>query len=155
MTVPDDAVAPLARPPGSTIDLALVRAVATETNRAQRSMGTRLVAIGRHSATIALPWRDDLADETGSMATGVLHALLDHACSLAALLSLDDPARFGTTMSLRVDHLEPPQPRRAVHAHADVVHEGLHVLSVRGAAFHADDARHPLAAATCTVAIAR
>ena len=135
-----------------TIDLALVRAVATETNRAQRSMGTQLIAVERHGVTIELPWRDDLTDADGGLAPGVLAALLDHACSLAALVSLDDPARFGTTISLRVDQLEPATPGRAVRVDALTVHQGEQLLSVHGTAFHPDEPDRPLATGVCKVA---
>lgn len=155
MTAPrPDAELPFARPPGSTIDLAFVHAVATETNRAQRSMGTQLLAIDRHGATVALPWRDDLADPSGAFAPGVLAALLDHACSLAALLSLDDPARFGTTVNLRVDYLAPVLPAQPVHVRGEAVHEGSQAMAIRGEAFHPHDPQRLLATAVCTVATA-
>jgi acyl-coenzyme A thioesterase PaaI-like protein len=155
MTAPDEPASMSVQPDGSTIDLAFVHAVATELNRAHRSMGTQLVAVERRGATIALPWRDDLAELDGGLAPGVIAALFDHACSLAALLSLDDPARFGTTMSVRVDYLEAAQPRRAVRVRAEALHEGPQVLSVRGTAFHAEDDRRPIATAVCTVATTR
>ena len=142
----------LDRPGGATIDLALVRAVATETNRAQRSMGTRLIAVERHGVTIELACRDDLADADGGLAAGVLAALLDHACSLAALVSLDDPARFGTTISLRVDHLEAAAPGRAVQVAARTMHRGAQLVTVQGRVFHPDEPDRPLATGTCKVA---
>ncbi len=140
---------------GSTIDMALVSAVATETNRAHRSMGTELIDVERHGATIQLAWREDLADADGGLAPGVLAALLDHACSLAALVSLDDPALFGTTISLRVDHLEPSAPGRPVRVTAAAVHRGSDLVTVHGKAFHPDDPDRPLAAGICKVARAR
>ena len=142
------------RPEGSTIDMALVHAVATKTNRAHGSMGTQLLAVERHGATVALPWREDLTEPSGAIAPGVLAALLDHACSLAALLSLDDPARFGTTMSLRVDYLASARPQLPVHVRGEAIHEGARVMAVRGEAFHPDEPQRLLATAVCTVATA-
>ena len=137
------------------IDLDLVRAVATEGNRAQRSMGTQLVEVGSRGVTIALPWRADLADAGGGLAPGVLAALLDHACSLAALVALGDPARFGATSSLRVDHLVATPPHRGVQVTATTVHQGPDVVTVHGAVTEPDAADRLVATAVCKVAIAR
>lgn len=145
----------LTRPEGSTIDLDLVRAVATESNRAQRRMATELLSVRRHGATIAVPWRGDLADETDALASGVVAAMLDHACSLAALLSLDDPARFGTTMSLRVDHLSRPRPGRPLHAGAEALPDAGAVMTVHGWVFDPNEPDRRVARAICTVAVAR
>ncbi len=145
---------PLTPPAGSTLDLAHVHAVATEANAAHKAMGTELLAVERHGATVALPWRRDLAEAAGGLAPGVLAALLDHACSLAALISLDDEARFGSTMSLHLDYLGPAQPGRRVHAHAECFSQAPAIVFVRGSAFHPENPASPLAVAVCTVATA-
>jgi uncharacterized protein (TIGR00369 family) len=144
----------LTPPAGSTLDLAHVHAVATQENTAHKAMGTELVAVERHGATVALPWRDDLAEAGGGLAPGALAALLDHACSLAALLSLDDEGRFGSTMSLHVDYLGPAQPGRRVHAQAECFSQTPAMVFVRGSAFHPESPASPLAVAVCTVATA-
>jgi acyl-coenzyme A thioesterase PaaI-like protein len=155
MTPPGpDAGFPLTPPAGSTLDLAHVYAVATQDNAAHKAMGTELLAVERHGATVALPWREDLAEAAGGLAPGAMAALLDHACSLAALLSLDDEARFGSTMSLHLDYLAPADPRRAVHAHAECFSQGSGMVFVRGAVFHPERPASPLAVAVCTVATA-
>jgi acyl-coenzyme A thioesterase PaaI-like protein len=128
--------------------------VATEANAAHKAMGTELIAVERHGATVALPWRRDLAEAAGGLAPGALAALLDHACSLAALISLDDEARFGSTMSLHLDYLEPAQPGRGVHVHAQCLSQASEVVFVRGSAFHPENPASPLAVAVCTVATA-
>jgi acyl-coenzyme A thioesterase PaaI-like protein len=144
------------RADGSRLDPARLHAVATQTNAAQRAMGTQLLAIERRAVTIGVAWREDLAAAPGGgLAPGVLAALLDHACSLAALVALDDEDRFGTTMSLRIDYLQPTAAGRAVHARAECVDEGPDVALVHGAAFHPDGTGRPLARAVCAVAIAR
>ena len=145
---------PLAQPEGSTLDLTHLHKVATEINAAHRAMGTELLAVERHGATVALAWREDLTEAGGGLAPGVLAALLDHVCSLAALLSLDDEARFGTTMSLHLDYLEPANSGHPVHARAECIREASGVVFVRGSAFHPASPERPLIVAMTTVATA-
>ena len=137
-----------------TLDLTHVHAVATEANAAHKDMGTELLAVERHGATVGLPWRENLADAAGGVAPGALAALLDHVCSLAALISLDDEARFGSTMSLHLDYLGPAEPGRRVHAHAECFREASELVFVRGSAFHPETPANPVAVALCTVATA-
>ena len=148
----DQPLTPIARPHGSTIDLTRVQEVATRANAAHRAMGTELLEVERHGVTVALAWREDLTETGGGLAPGVLGALLDHACSLAALISLDDESRFGTTMSLRLDYLEPVQPGRPIRARAERVSESTGRMVVRGSAFHPESPERLLAVAICTVA---
>jgi acyl-coenzyme A thioesterase PaaI-like protein len=150
-----DQSSPLSPPAGSTLDLAHVHAVATQANTAHRAMGTELLAVERHGATVALPWREDLAEASGGLAPGAVAALLDHVCSLAALLSLDDEGRFGSTMSLHLDYLGPTEPGRWVHAQAECFSQASEMVFVRGSAFHPESPATPLAVAVCTVATAR
>jgi uncharacterized protein (TIGR00369 family) len=145
---------PLRRPPGSTLDLSRLYLVATDTNAAHKAMGTELRAVERHGATVSLPWREDLTETSGGLATGALAALLDHVCSLAALLSLDDEERFGTTMSLHLDFLEPARPGRPVHGRAECIREASGMVFVRGSAFHPESPERPLVVAVTTVATA-
>jgi acyl-coenzyme A thioesterase PaaI-like protein len=149
-----DAWPPLKPPEGSTLDLTHVHRVATEINAAHRAMGTELIAVERHGATVALGWREDLTEAGGGLAPGVLAALLDHVCSLTALLALDDEARFGTTMSLHLDYLEPALSGRSVHARAESIRDTSGVVFVRGSAFHPTSPEHPLVLAVTTVATA-
>jgi uncharacterized protein (TIGR00369 family) len=144
----------LAQPEGSKLDLAHLEAVATESNAAHRAMGTELLAVERHGATVSLAWREDLVEAGGGLASGVLAALLDHVCSLAALLSLNDEERFGTTMSLHVDYLEPARAGRPVHGRAECIREASGMVFVRGSAFHPESAERPLAVAMTVVATA-
>jgi uncharacterized protein (TIGR00369 family) len=145
---------PLRQPPGSTLDLGRLYVVATDTNAAHKAMGTELRAVERHGATVSLPWREDLTDASGGLAAGALAALLDHVCSLAALLSLDDEERFGTTMSLHLDYLEPAGPGRPVHGRAECVREASGMVFVRGSAYHPESPERPLVVAVTTVATA-
>jgi acyl-coenzyme A thioesterase PaaI-like protein len=142
------------RPAGSRVDLDYVHAVAMVTNLAQAAMGTELLALARHGATVGLAWREDLADRPGGgLAPGVLACLLDHACGLAALMAVDDHHRLGGTMGLRVDHLAGAEPGRGVVAVGECVRRNDHVAHVRGEVRHADGPDGPgplLAVGTAT-----
>jgi acyl-coenzyme A thioesterase PaaI-like protein len=141
------------RPEGCTLDLARVLAVATTTNAAHYDMGTQLLSLERHAITLGLGWRDDLVEvANGGLAKGVLAVLLDHTCSLAAFLSVNDEARGGATMGLRVDYLAPTEPGQGVHVRAECVHRAEYVAFARGTVFHPDRPDVLLAMATCTVA---
>ena len=143
----------LLRPDGCTLDLARVLAVATETNAAHHDMGTELLALERHGVTIGLAWRDDLTEtDGGGLANGVMAVLLDHACSLAAFLSVNDESRGGATMGLRVDHLASAQSGKGVHVRAVCVRDTPYVAFVQGSVFHPDRPDALLATAVCTVA---
>ena len=141
------------RPEGCVLDLARVLAVATVTNAAHHDMGTELLSLERHGVTLGLAWRGDLVDaEGGGLARGILAVLLDHACSLAAFLSVNDETRGGATMGLRVDHFAPAEPGEGVHVHAVCVHRAPHVAFATGTVFHPDRPADVLAMGTCTVA---
>jgi acyl-coenzyme A thioesterase PaaI-like protein len=131
-----------------------VLAVATQTNAAHRNLGTELLGLERHGVTLGLAWRADLVDEEGGgIANGVLATLLDHACSLAAFLSVNDERLGGATMGLRVDHLVATSPGVGVHVRAQCVRRAPRVAFVQGTVFHPDDADRAVAIATCTVAV--
>src|SRR5438045_7683684 len=119
MAATRDEATGLWRPEGCVLDLARVLAVATQTNAAHHEMGTELLTLERHGLTLGLAWRDDLVEvEGGGLANGVLAALLDHTCSLAAFLSVNDEQRGGATMGLRVEHLAPTEFGKGVDVHA-------------------------------------
>lgn len=144
----------LMRPEGCTLDLSYVLAVATQTNVAHRELGTEVVALERHGVTLGVAWRADLVErEGGGLANGVLATMLDHTCSLAVLMTIDDERLGGATMGLRVDHLAPAEPRRGVHVRAECLHRASRVAYVQGVAFHPEQPDAIIARATCTVAV--
>ena len=150
-----EAVAGVARPVGSTVDIARVQEVAEKTNAAHRTMGTRLLGLERHGALIGLGWRDDLVEIVGGgIGNGALTALLDHACGLAALMSIDDWERAGATIGLRVDHLARTRSGVEVHVRGRCEGVGDRVAFVTARAFHPDTPDEPVAMATATVACA-
>ena len=144
----------LLRPEGCTLDLTYVLAVATQTNVAHRELGTEVVALERHGVTLGVAWRADLVErEGGGLANGVLATMLDHTCSLAVLMTINDERLGGATMGLRVDHLVPAEPGRGVHVRAECMHRGSRVAYVQGVAFHPEQPDTIIARATCTVAV--
>ncbi|MEO5838844.1 MAG: PaaI family thioesterase [Acidimicrobiales bacterium] len=141
------------RPEGCVLDLGQVWAVATQTNAAHYAMGTELLAVERHGVVLGLAWRDDLVEVVGGgLANGVLATLLDHACSLAVWLSVNDETNGGATMGARVDYFSPAEPEMGVHVRAECVHRGDYVGFVRGTVFHPERPDAVLAMGTCTVA---
>ena len=141
------------RPEGCVLDLTQLLAVATTTNAAHYDMGTQLLSLERHGVTLGLAWRDDLVDTPGGgLAKGVLAVMLDHTCSLAAALSVNDDTKGGATMGLRVDYLAPTEPGHGIHVRAECVHRAERVAFAQGTVFHPDRPEVLLAIATCTVA---
>lgn len=149
-------VAELVLPPGSPLDAAFVFAVATRTNAAHAALGTELLGVEPHGATIRVLWRADLtADGEGTWAGGVVSSLLDHVCSLAALMSLGDPRRYGGTLGLRVEHVRPLGRCAALVAHGLCEPSDGDVLRVDGRVFADDVPDDTLARGRCTIAVHR
>ena len=141
------------RPEGCVLDLGQVLAVATQTNAAHHAMGTELLSLERHGVTLGLEWRDDLVEvDGGGLANGVLATLLDHACSLAVWLSLNDETSGGATMGVRVDYFAPAEPGKRVEVRAQCLHRAAFVAFVKGTVVHPDRPDAVLAIGTCTVA---
>ena len=149
-----DDVTGLWRPDGCTLDLGYVLAVATQTNVAHRNLGTELLSLERHGVTLGLAWRDDLVEhEGGGLANGVLATMLDHTCSLAAFMSVNDDRLGGATMGLRVEHLAPAEPGKGVHVRGECVRRAPHVAFVQGTVVHPDRPQTIIAMAMCSVAV--
>ena len=101
------------------------------------------------------PYREDLIGdpETGVLHGGVVTALLDHACGIAAfsgLGAMDTPA----TLDLRIDYMRPATPGRDVIAEAECQRsEGL-IIFVRASA-HDGDPDDPVAIAQAAFMITK
>ncbi len=147
--------AELVLPAGSALDPVMVFDVATRTNRAQAALGTQLLAVTARSATIRTPWRADLAagGPTERWANTVVAMLIDHACSLAALIALGDVDRWAGSLDLRVDHRCPLEASPFLVAHAVCDERVGAVMLVR--AFVSSDAPDddPPAVGLCTIAV--
>ncbi|HLY80619.1 MAG TPA: PaaI family thioesterase [Caulobacteraceae bacterium] len=103
------------------------------------------------------PFRDDLVGDPaeGSLAGGVIFALLDQTCGMAISFALRARAeaegrelRPGgmATLDFRLDHIRPPKPGRAVIGEAECLNLSGDVAIVRGWAYE-DDRSDPIAAA--------
>ena len=145
----------LVLPTGSTLDPAMVFAVATRTNAAQATLGTQLLDVGANTATIRVPWRADLgaAGATARWADFVVAMLVDHACSLAALIALDDPARWAGSLDLRVDHCRPLDASPFLVARAVCDERVGAVMRVRAVVSAEPDDDDPMAVGLCTIAV--
>jgi acyl-coenzyme A thioesterase PaaI-like protein len=151
-----DRVDPSVRMPvGSKLDLKAIVAVAVETNAAHRTLSTKLLRIEQHAATLGIEWQTDLFGDLlgGAWPNGVIASLLDHACSLAALISLDDARRFVATLGLRIDYLRQPNTGVPIHARAECYWTTSAVCLVRGAVFHPNSPDQVLATGACTVGV--
>lgn len=142
-------------PDGTNLDPRHLVDVTIRTNAAHAALGTELVGIARAEACIRLRFRPELAGvDPRRWANGVLAAMLDHVCSLTAVVTLGDVARFGGTMGLRVEYGRPAvdEPVLVGRARGEVEQNGL--LRVHGTV-HAPGGRDlPVAAGRCTVVIA-
>jgi len=83
------------------------------------ALGLKLVSIAKGRGVMSAPWREELVGdpETGVIASGVVTALIDHACGLAINSSMDEMAPIAT-LDLRIDYLRPAAPRTGVTAEA-------------------------------------
>ena len=83
------------------------------------ALGLTLVSIEKGRGVMSAPWREELVGdpETGVIASGVVTALIDHACGLAINSAMDQMAPIAT-LDLRIDYLRPAAPRTGVTAEA-------------------------------------
>ena len=118
-----------------------------------RAMGMKLAEVGEGRGTIEMPWDDRFTGdaEEGLVHGGVLTALLDAVCGMAAFMGLRDPSVIAT-VDLRIDHLRPAELGADLVASAETIRATRHVLFVRGVAHHGDPAV-PVAVATATFAV--
>lgn len=115
-----------------------------------RALGMRAVAIEERGIVSELPYDPRLV---GDPATGVLHggaitALVDATCGMSVVVALAQPQRIAT-LDLRIDHLRPAAPGRAVLCRADCYRVTRRVAFVHARAHHGDD-NQPIAAAAGT-----
>jgi len=139
----------------NSVPIEQLRFAAEQLNRAHQRMGTRLLGVDGPRVTIGLQWRAELADSAGAVASGVVTALLDHACALAALVALGDPTRVGGTISLRVDQLDELTTGSSVNVAAEPIAVGDDVVVLRAQAYDPLDAIQPIATAISSFAVAR
>jgi uncharacterized protein (TIGR00369 family) len=72
-------------------------------------LGLQVLSIGENSATMSLPFKDDLVGNLRLPALhgGVTAAFIDHCSGLCAWSTLRDPHQTLSTVDIRVDYLSP------------------------------------------------
>jgi uncharacterized protein (TIGR00369 family) len=118
-----------------------------------RAMGMELTDVGEGRGAMRMPWQDRFTGdaEEGLVHGGVVTALLDAVCGIAAFMALREPSVIAT-VDLRIDHLRPAELGRELVATAATLRATRHVLFVRGVAHHGDpDAAVAIATATFAV----
>lgn len=115
--------------------------------RLNRAMGMDITALGRGTASMRLPYREDLVGDpvAGTLHGGAITSLLDAACGAAVFMALETPDAVAT-LDLRIDYLRRGEPGREVIADAVCFKRTRSVAFVRAFAHHGDP-DDPVAAA--------
>ena len=119
------------------------------------ALGFRIDALTPGHAVMSAPYSDQLVGdpESGILHGGVITALLDHVCGMAAFGGLganDTPA----TLDLRIDYMRPARPGLDVTAQASCLKSHGLVAFVRATA-HDGDIDDPVAIAQAAFMITR
>lgn len=119
-----------------------------------RALGFQLMDVQRGRAWARAPFRDDLVGDatTGVIAGGVVTALLDQVCGVAAMSAQSEPSSTAT-IDLRIDYMRAAAPGRSVLAQAHCYKLTRSVAFVRAVAYDADP-EDPIANATAAFMIA-
>lgn len=120
-----------------------------------QALGLALDGLGPGRATLRVPYREDLIGDpdTGVLHGGVVTALLDHACGVAAFSGLgakETPA----TLDLRIDYMRPAEPGKSIIAEAECVRAHGLIAFVRATA-HDGDESDPVAMASAAFMVTR
>ena len=119
------------------------------------ALGLKLDKLSPGTASMRVPYREDLIGdpETRTLHGGVITALLDHACGVAAFSGLggnDTPA----TLDLRIDYMRPAKPNLDVVAEAICLRSHGLIAFVRATA-HDGDLDDPVAIAQAAFMISK
>lgn len=120
-----------------------------------KALGLSYESVGEGRAVMRAPYKDELIGdpETGVLHGGVVTALLDHVCGLAAFSGFgghDMPA----TLDLRIDYMRPAKPGMDIFAEAICLRSHGLVAVVRATA-HDGDVDDPVATAQAAFMITR
>lgn len=113
-----------------------------------RALGMTLTEIGDGTATIELPYSEELIGDpaTKVIAGGAVSALMDTCCGAAVMAHPANPG--GTaTIDLRIDYMRPATPGQTVITTATCYHVTRSVAFVR-AVTHDADRDNPVATAS-------
>ena len=93
-------------------------------------LGLELVSIGDGLSSLRVGWREELADDDETLATGVLTSLIDQACGVAVMSRLGRRLAI-STLNLKVDHLRSAKARCSATAWAHCYGATEHQAFVR------------------------
>jgi len=93
-------------------------------------MGAQLTRVAAGAVDIALPFREDLGQQSGSLHAGAIASIADTACGLAAL-TLMDAASDVVSVEFKVNFLAPPVDSRCL-AHGPVLRAGRSITFCEG-----------------------
>ena len=102
-----------------------------------KALGFELTGIEQGRAFAKVAWREDLVGDpdSGVIHGGVLTALLDNLCGVAANTALKEPKSMAT-LDLRIDYMRPAEKGRDILAEAECYHTTRNVAFTRAWAFH-------------------
>ncbi|WP_203291814.1 PaaI family thioesterase [Maricaulis parjimensis] len=111
------------------------------------SLGFKIIEMTQRRAVMTTPYSEDLIGdpETGTLHGGVITALLDHCCGMAAFGGLG-ARHTPATLDLRIDYMRPAKPGCDITAEAHCLKSHGLVAFVRATA-HDGDPEDPVAIA--------
>jgi len=104
-------------------------------------LGIRVVEIGPGTATLLLPFRDELVGDPtrGVVFGGVITTLLDHGSGMATACALEEFTAIAT-IDLRIDYLRAAAPGLDLYGRTECYKVTRNVAFVRGLAWERDPA---------------
>ena len=119
-----------------------------------RALGIELLELGDGTASMRLPFRDDLIGNPvlRTLHGGVVTTLMDAVCGAAVFQALPEPMPIAT-LDLRIDYLRPGRPDLDVHARGECYRVTRSVAFARGTA-HQGDPEDPVASVVGTFMLA-
>ncbi|WP_300378070.1 PaaI family thioesterase [Henriciella sp.] len=102
-----------------------------------KALGFELTSIEQGRAFAKVAWREELVGDpdSGVIHGGVLTALLDNLCGVAANTALSEPKSMAT-LDLRIDYMRPAEKGRDILAEAECYHVTRNVAFTHAWAFH-------------------
>lgn len=119
------------------------------------ALGLKLESLTPGEARMRAPYRDDLIGdpETRVLHGGVITALLDHVCGMAAFSGLGGMDATAT-LDLRLDYMRPAEPGRDVIAEAETI-KASGLFAFVSAIAHDGDRADPIATAHAAFMVTR
>ncbi|MEE2878456.1 MAG: PaaI family thioesterase [Pseudomonadota bacterium] len=101
------------------------------------ALGFELTGIEKGRAFARVPWNEYLVGDpdSGVIHGGVLTALLDNLCGVAANTALKEPKSMAT-LDLRIDYMRPAEKGREILSEAECYHVTRNVAFTRAWAYH-------------------